>query len=213
MMKKLLVPFFALGIALYGCGSSTTKKKDAGGSGGASGGTGGSTGGTTGTAGRGGTGGSTGGSGGSSMGGAGGGSAGAGGTGGVRADAGAGGTGGSAGAGGAGGAGGARADAGSDTAVARDSSGDTAAGGKPAFCGNPKMIDAATFCAAYMSVCGFGGAMQYASMADCMTSYNGGTSDKDCRALHVCNASGYAKNSGDWTAHCGHAIGGNAVCK
>jgi hypothetical protein len=59
MIKKLVVPFLALGVALgYGCGSSTTKKLDSG-AGGSTGGSGGS--GGTGGGGAGGTGGTGGG--------------------------------------------------------------------------------------------------------------------------------------------------------
>ena len=100
IMKRLAVPFLVLGLAFYGCSSSTTKK-DAGGTGGSgAGGTGGA--GTGGASGSGGTGGAgTGGASGSGgTGGAGTGGTGGAGTGGSTGDGG--------GAGGMGGVGGGR---------------------------------------------------------------------------------------------------------
>ena len=47
----------------------------------------------------------------------------------------------------------------------------------------------AEFCPVYAAVCGFGGMMHWASMAECMTGFKGGSNDGDgCKAGHLCRA-------------------------
>jgi hypothetical protein len=82
----------------------------------------------------------------------------------------------------------------------------------PAFCQNyvagSGMLagkSASEFCTYYASVCTYGAADRYASMADCMTKYAGATtSAQTCRAGHLCNAA-----AGSPAIHCVHATGIN----
>jgi len=182
-----------LGLALYGCGSSSTS--GTGGSGGSTGGSGGSTGGSGGSTG--GSGGSTGGSGGSTggSGGATGGSGGAtGGSGGATGGSGgaAGGSDGGAGAGGAGG--------GDGGTSAVDWVNCPASGALPG-------VSAMDFCTQYEKACMYdmtgGTAMmeRFKNMGDCMSGYTGaGDGKKACMAYHLCAAS----KPENKTMHCPH---------
>jgi hypothetical protein len=183
MMKKLVVPFLALGVALgYGCSSSTTKKLDSG-AGGSNGGSGGS--GGTGGGGAGGTGGTGGG--------------GAGGTGGR--DSGAGGTGG----GGAGGADAAPGDRPAGICMAYTPGSGTLPGVAAAdFC--MQFMTTCTFTGAMRYTSLQDCMTKYAMTA--MT--NSGMTRQACRAGHLCNAVTMAGAA--QMMHCDHAAGFGAPC-
>jgi hypothetical protein len=194
MTKKLVVPMLALGLALFGCGSSSS---GTGGSGGATGGSGGSTGGSGGSTG--GSGGSTGGSGGST-GGSGGATGGSGGA-----------TGGSGGS--TGGSGGSTGGAGGST-DGGSTGGTTGDGGTAAvdwtMCpasGSLAGVSAQDFCAQYMTACmfdaagGTAGMERFKTMGDCVSGYMGASATKQgCMAYHLCVASKPEMK----TAHCPH---------
>src|SRR5436189_226409 len=78
----------------------------------------------------------------------------------------------------AGGAGGAAGGAGGTAAALCDGYPDV----KP-----PTMTPAATFCAKYMSVCGFS-ADTYKDETDCEAKYATASDKGDCRTTHLCNA-------------------------
>lgn len=171
--SKLAVSLLVVGVGAFGC-SDDKKKTDA--AGGAGGGTTDGAAGSGGSGGRGGTGG----------GGMGGGGAGGGGMGGGGAGGGMGGTGG-------GGMGG-RGDGGpSDSS--RDMTGGETATSIWATCEANMFkpgVSAADFCTQYMTVCGFGAAMRFASQAECMTRYmsysTGMMGQRACAAYHLCAA-------------------------
>ena len=191
MTKRLVVPFLVIGMGLWGCSSSSTKKDAAptGGTGGGTGGTGGGTGGTGG--GTGGTGGGTGGTGGIRLDGAprdvaAGDTTPAGDTAPPRLDT------------GAGNLDGPRL----DTAAAE-------AGAAQDFCTGYVMgttivpaQPAAAFCTKYNAVCVFGASPEYTDMADCMMRYPLASDMGSCRATHLCNAN---ISAGMATTHCPHA--------
>src|SRR5438067_10924898 len=172
MMRLRLAPALFLGMALVGCSSATNKTDAGGGTGGAA-----ATGGSSGSGG-----------------------SGTGGTGGASSTGGASGTGG-AGSGGSGGSGGSLGGGANDASVGSggdaSTSSDGSAGGGAASpanwpgCGVPVMTGytPAEFCLVYSKTCGFGAAMHWATLAECMTGFKGGSSDADgCKAGHLWRA-------------------------
>ncbi|HMC94622.1 MAG TPA: hypothetical protein VKO16_07615 [Polyangia bacterium] len=203
MLKKLLIPCFAIAAAFAigssGCSSSTpstTGKAGSGGgtAGGAAGGAAGAAGGAAGT------------------------------TGAAGADAGAAGTTGAAGAdaGAAGTTGAAGADAGAaGTTGAAGADGGADGGAIPACSAEAKMstfagkIDAVTFCKNFLANCtgitGFTIPEGYATETACEASWTANTVATGCRSYHLCgNAVG--KDLAARTTHCPHALGMGGVC-
>jgi hypothetical protein len=205
MLKKLVVPFFSLAIASFGCSSSTTNT-GTGGSGGAGGH---ATGGTTGSGGTSATGGAgghaTGGAGGTTTatGGAGGQTA-TGGAGGVKATGGAGGQTATGGAGGhaTGGAGGATADAGIPQCTVTDATG-------------TDVLSASAFCANLFAFCSnVSGLTLPTSEQECEDIYSH-SGQEHCRSYHLCwGVEGITMDGGVGIpmTHCPHTLGMKGVC-
>ncbi|HLK91998.1 MAG TPA: hypothetical protein VKZ18_19055 [Polyangia bacterium] len=189
MFKKIVVPFFSLAIATFGCSSSTTPTTGSGGAGGGKGGgagsaatgSGGGAGSTaTGTGGAGGKGGGAGTSGGGTSGG---------GT-----------SGGGTSGGGTNGGGGSKADAGhamADCTVVTS--------------GGTDVLTAQVFCENQLAYCSnvTGVTLPYTTMADCET-YFTKSGQEHCRSYHLCwGVEGISMEggAGNPKVHCPHTYG------